>query len=110
MSVALTYSMVIEWSVEDQLFIARMPEFGPGAKTHGLTYEEAAKNGREVLEMLIESCIADGEKLPLPQVYKDSKGVATSPVVKSRSARPAARKFNQTIESKNRGSKKHVTA
>ncbi|MEA5620102.1 type II toxin-antitoxin system HicB family antitoxin [Cronbergia sp. UHCC 0137] len=36
--------------------------------THGETYEEALKNGQEVLEMLIESCLADGESLPEPQV------------------------------------------
>jgi predicted RNase H-like HicB family nuclease len=36
--------------------------------THGETYEEALKNGQEVLEMLIESCLADGELLPEPQV------------------------------------------
>src|SRR4051794_18926502 len=59
------YSMVIQWSDEDQVYVVTLPEFG-GCKTHGKTYEKAAKNGREVLEMLIESGAEDGESLPEP--------------------------------------------
>lgn len=60
--------MVIQWSDEDDAFIVSLPEFG-GCKTHGATYEEAAKNGREVLELLVESCLEDGEPLPEPMTY-----------------------------------------
>ena len=58
------YSMVIQWSDEDQVFIVTLPEFG-GNKTHGDTYEEAARMGLEVLESLIDSYQAGG--LPLPE-------------------------------------------
>lgn len=38
------YSMVIEWSEEDKAYIVSVPEL-PGCRTHGLTYEEAARQG-----------------------------------------------------------------
>jgi antitoxin HicB len=61
------YSMVIRWSPEDGCYVVTLPEFGD-AKTHGSTYEEAAKAGAEVLELLIETCIEDGEPLPEPRL------------------------------------------
>ncbi len=62
--------MLIQWSDEDHVYIVTLPEFG-GPKTHGDTYEEAAKNGREVLELLIESCLELGDSLPTPAKYQD---------------------------------------
>ncbi len=67
------YSMRIEWSPEDRLFVVSLPEWGPYALTHGATYEEAARAGREVLEMLIENRAADKRPLPdlpTPQAYQ----------------------------------------
>ncbi len=61
----IPYSMVIKWSDEDQVYVVNLPEFG-GCRTHGTTYEEAAKNGREVLELLIESAQEEGRPLPEP--------------------------------------------
>ncbi len=66
------YSMVIQWSGEDQVFIVSLPEFGNYAQTHGDTYEEAVQSGREVLELLIESFQAKGQALPPPHLYEDS--------------------------------------
>ncbi len=60
------FSMLIQWSDEDGAYVVSLPEFGPYSKTHGSTYEEAAKNGREVLELLQESYQADGRSLPAP--------------------------------------------
>jgi predicted RNase H-like HicB family nuclease len=37
--------------------------------SHGNTYSEAAKNGQEVLELLIESATQDGEPLPTPKIH-----------------------------------------
>lgn len=68
----LRYSMVIEWSEEDQLFLARLPEWGPYAVTHGHTYLEAAARGQEVLEMLVQSALGDGKQLPEPQTARTS--------------------------------------
>ena len=60
------YSILIQWSNEDQCYIVSLPEFGKYAKTHGDTYEEAVKNAQEVLELLIE----DNDNLPKPNVYE----------------------------------------
>ena len=60
------YSMVIQWSDEDQVYVVSLPEFGPYSKTHGATYEEAARHGREVLELLIDTYQEDGRPLPEP--------------------------------------------
>jgi len=57
--------MEIHWSNEDQAFVVSLPEF-PVCQTHGATYEDAAKNGREVLELLIETYRAEGRALPEP--------------------------------------------
>ena len=62
----LPYSIVIQWSDEDQKYIVSLPEFGPYAHTHGETYEEAIQNGQEVLELLIEDYQARGKSLPTP--------------------------------------------
>ncbi len=61
----LHYSILIQWSDEDQCYIVSFPEFGKYAKTHGDTYEEAVRNAQEVLELLVE----DNEKLPKPNLY-----------------------------------------
>jgi antitoxin HicB len=63
------YSMVIEWSDEDQVYIVSLPEWGPGARTHGATYDEAVRNGQEVLELLIEGAREEGRPLPAPRLF-----------------------------------------
>jgi antitoxin HicB len=62
--------MLIQWSDEDQVYIVTLPEFH-GCKTHGTTYEQAAKHGREVLELLVESCLESGTPLPAPHRHAD---------------------------------------
>jgi predicted RNase H-like HicB family nuclease len=63
------YSMLIQWSDEDQLFIVSLPEFGPYCHTHGSTYEEAARMGQECLESLIDAYQAWGHQLPDPAKF-----------------------------------------
>ena len=64
------YSILIQWSNEDQIYIASLPEFGPYARTHGNSYEDALKNAREVLELLIEDYQARNKPLPSPSNLK----------------------------------------
>jgi predicted RNase H-like HicB family nuclease len=66
------YSMVIRWSEEDQVFVVSFPEFGDYVQTDGETYEDAARSGREVLELLMESFQAEGRPLPAPRLYETS--------------------------------------
>ena len=63
------YSVIIQWSEEDQVYVVTLPEWG-GCHTHGETYEEAAKNAREVLEMLIKSEKVDGIEPPTAHEFQ----------------------------------------
>jgi antitoxin HicB len=63
------YSIIIQWSDEDQTYIVSLPEWGDLVHTHGNTYEEALKNGQELLQGLIEARCQHGEALPAPRVY-----------------------------------------
>ena len=65
---ALHYSMNIQWSNSDNTYIVTVPEL-PECITHGDTYEEAVKNGREVIELCIESELALGRPIPQPRTY-----------------------------------------
>lgn len=62
------YSIVIQWSDEDQKYVVSLPEFGPYAHTHGETYEEALQNAQEVLELLVEDYQVRGIPLPPPML------------------------------------------
>ena len=59
------YSVVIQWSEEDDRYIVSLPEWGPYCSTHGNTYEEAARNAQEVLELLLDQT-NDPSPRPLP--------------------------------------------
>jgi predicted RNase H-like HicB family nuclease len=66
------YSMVIQWSDEDGVYVVSFPEWeaaGHIAHTHGATYEEAVRNGQEALALLIESTEHLGAQLPTPQTF-----------------------------------------
>jgi predicted RNase H-like HicB family nuclease len=61
----LPYEMVITWSEADQCYLVHLPDFPEQRyRTHGDSYEEAARNGQEVLELLLED---DGLPRPHPQ-------------------------------------------
>lgn len=60
------YSVIIQWSDEDGCYIASLPEFGPYALTHGTTYEEALRNGQEVLQLLMDTA----SPLPHPHTFQ----------------------------------------
>ncbi len=62
------YSMIIEWSDEDQAYIVTVPEL-PGCRTHGSTYEEAIQQGQDAIESWIMAAIADNDPIPPPKKY-----------------------------------------
>jgi predicted RNase H-like HicB family nuclease len=62
------YSMLIEWSEEDQAYIVTVPELA-GCRTHGATYLDAVRHGQEAIEGWIESARADGAAIPRPRVF-----------------------------------------
>ena len=63
------YSMLIQWSEEDRACVVTLLEF-PNCRTHGDTYEEAVRNGREVLDLVIESYQEDSLPLPMPNLLQ----------------------------------------
>ena len=61
----LQYQMVILWSEEDNCYLVHLPDFPEQTyRTHGTSYEEAARNGEEVLQLLLEE---DGLPIPKPK-------------------------------------------
>src|SRR5574337_29726 len=66
---ATRYSLTIQWSDEDQVYVVSLPEWGDTIHTHGTTRAEAFQNGMELLEGLIISRQQRGEPLPEPKVY-----------------------------------------
>lgn len=56
-------SMLIQWSDEDEAYVVSFPEF-PLAHTHGDTYDEAARHGQDVLNLLIDAYQSQGRVLP----------------------------------------------
>ena len=64
----IRYYMLIQWSDEDNAYIVTVPEL-PGCKTHGDTYEEAVRQGKDAIETWVEASERLGEPLPQPQQY-----------------------------------------
>ena len=63
------YSMVIQWSDLDNVYIVTVPEL-PGCKTHGKTFEEAVQQGKDAIESWIDAMEAWGRPRPAPRVLK----------------------------------------
>ena len=66
----MKYSIIIQWSDIDKVYIATLPEWGEFASTHGDTYEEALENAKEVLEDLIYGYKQTGKTLPSPKILE----------------------------------------
>jgi predicted RNase H-like HicB family nuclease len=68
----LRYSMLIQWSDEDQAYLVILPEWADrvlGPVTHGDTYEEAVRHGQEAIEALVASARKHHESLPQPRTF-----------------------------------------
>ena len=68
----LHYSMLIEWSEEDQAYLVILTEWTEYVLmpvAHGETCTEAVQHGQEVLEMLIHNAMQHGEPLPVPKIH-----------------------------------------
>ena len=63
------YSIRIEWSDQDQVYIVSLPEWGELVHTHGATYEEALARGKELIEGLVVARQQSGEPLPELRVF-----------------------------------------
>jgi len=65
------YSMLVQWSDDDQAFLVTLPEregrvLNP--VTHGETSEDAIKQGQEALDALVAAARQHDEPPPAPQI------------------------------------------
>lgn len=60
------YTLVIQWSDEDQAYIVKVPEL-PGCITHGATYHEAVDQAMEAIDAWAVD-VAERD-LPSPQTF-----------------------------------------
>lgn len=67
------YEVDIQWSLEDQCYIATVPEL-PGCQTHGDTLQEAAKMAEEAIALYVESLAARGLEIPSPVSEEELSG------------------------------------
>ena len=75
MTERLHYSMVVQWSDDDDAYLVSLPEwegrvFNP--ITHGDSYEDAIKQAHEALAALVASARGRNEPLPDPRVIASS--------------------------------------
>ena len=68
----LLLASIIIIADEDECFVVSLPEWGEFCHTHRETYKNTLKNAQEVLEMLIESSLAESETLPEPKTLVKS--------------------------------------
>lgn len=64
---------MIQWSDEDESFVATVPEL-PDLSAFGETPEEAAKEIREAKKLYLEVLAEDGEETPEPDILKPFSG------------------------------------
>lgn len=64
---SMHYTMVIQWSDEDQTFVVLFPDLADQFSmpaTDGETYEKAVERGRNALENMLEVLKQEGKPLP----------------------------------------------
>lgn len=57
------FDVIVEWSAEDGVFVADVPEL-PGCMAHGETTESAIAHAREAMSLWIETAIEFGREVP----------------------------------------------
>ena len=70
------YSMLIQWSDEDQTYVLTLPEWetaGHACRTHGATYAEAVAKGEEMLAFLLDAAQHDGDPMPEPATLSQAR-------------------------------------
>lgn len=86
------YSLLIEWSSEDDAFIVSVPDL-PGVHTHGATREEAAAMGDEVVAVVVGYLRSAGRPVPPPSPYSGCISFARPPAYNANRIREIRRSF-----------------
>ncbi len=67
------YRIDIQWSQQDECFVARVPEL-PGCATDGLTIEMAAARAHEAIDSYLDALDAMKKPRPVPMVERSFTG------------------------------------
>ena len=59
------YGVVIQWSIEDDVFVAEAPEL-PGCMAHGDTREKALASITTAMDLWVETAQELGRPIPTP--------------------------------------------
>jgi predicted RNase H-like HicB family nuclease len=62
----MKYGVILQWSAEDEAFIAEVPEL-PGCAADGETYQEALSDVEVIIEEWIETAQSLGRSIPEPR-------------------------------------------
>lgn len=60
------YEIIIYWSIDDNAFIAEVPEL-PGCMADGKTYQEAVSNAEVIIGEWLETARDLGRQIPVPR-------------------------------------------
>jgi len=63
----MKYLTKIYWSDDDEAYVAEVPALA-GCVSHGESYEEAARNIQEAMELWLESAKKHGDPIPEPDI------------------------------------------
>lgn len=72
------YSLLIEWSDDDQLYLATVPEL-PGCRTHGASRGGALRKGEERSVGWLAVAAERGWDLPAPRAFNGWSNVVAVP-------------------------------
>ena len=62
----MKYGVILQWSNEDEAFIAEVPEL-PGCAADGTTYQKALSNVEVIIQEWIETAKNLGRPIPEPK-------------------------------------------
>jgi predicted RNase H-like HicB family nuclease len=60
------YETIIDWSTEDEAYLAEVPEL-PGCMAHGDSYESALASAKEAIQLWIDTAHEFGDPIPEPR-------------------------------------------
>ena len=61
----LKYEVIIYWSMEDEAYIAEVPQLA-GCAAHGDSQEEALRNAQDAISLWLETAREFGDPIPEP--------------------------------------------
>jgi len=73
MKEAFRYRILVEWSDEDQVYVARVPAL-PGCMAHGPTAEKATHEAERAAAIMLDVLSEDGKAAPPPDTGADFSG------------------------------------